>query len=546
MIIDYLDGRPRKSFSADTNTHKKRKSGGIYKLLSLGECLRVAALTRICDNYVLRFDRRGYEGAMTWPDGASHSHIRREDLVKRLVVYIPHWSDMAGILFDEFVAWLKSKEALFSSATTLMVSMCGRGQFTKLPKREKLISVAAATDKELAVSLGHSLLQLTPTAAGVIVSFSECGDRYRMCNELMSELCRGNVTRVLVESRTPRPLIAFRILGVSGLTRIIQGSNTHSSSFAHVAYANASTLKDLSISSVTERQWHILIYGHKNIPVVYESLARLTMEVVKTPRHKAWTAINDEVSFPSLLTLDISGQYLFEDGLLYRGNGKTLMNLCVPPNALAKNLFSQFGILSRNGVTRMNSIHIGRAIFYGQVSLPANMDAPIEQQIRCILRVATTLCIYRSFLIRDNLLAALCSAPTTAALRHLTVEHQFFDLAGILQVIAALPSLVSITSDIRGRVERVDEIPESQQPSALHAKHYPLSRNFRTLRALDTTDMITDQLSIIAMQIAIVCPRFTFMDVCICIRSNFVQNVSLAMVDGPFQPYADSIRRLIE
>ncbi|KAJ2827997.1 hypothetical protein GGI24_002506, partial [Coemansia furcata] len=80
MIIDYLDRRPRKSFSANTNVHNMRKCSVIYKLLSLGECLRVAALIRICDYYELRFDKRGDKGAIAWSDGASHSHIRREDL----------------------------------------------------------------------------------------------------------------------------------------------------------------------------------------------------------------------------------------------------------------------------------------------------------------------------------------------------------------------------------------------------------------------------------------------------------------------------------
>ncbi|KAJ2698882.1 hypothetical protein H4218_003007 [Coemansia sp. IMI 209128] len=81
----------------------------------------------------------------------------------------------------------------------------------------------------------------------------------------------------------------------------------------------------------------------------------------------------------------------------------------------------------------------------------------------------------------DLVFQSLCTAPDTAVLQRLEFGQQWCSADDIIKLLAALPSLVHLSCDIRKLQAEILAIPVSGRPSRLREKYYPLSNNFRTL-----------------------------------------------------------------
>ncbi|KAJ2755973.1 hypothetical protein GGI19_001213 [Coemansia pectinata] len=144
-----------------------------------------------------------------------------------------------------------------------------------------------------------------------------------------------------------------------------------------------------------------------------------------------------------------------------------------------------------------------------------------------------------------NIFNALCTAPSTAILQHLTLFHEQCTLGNIISIVSALPSLVSLTTAIQGSATRIGLIPENEYPGILYEKYYPLSNNFRVVRVLRAEYSDLGDLSTVAMQIAVVCPKFMYVDLPLELREEFGDKATWSSSNDPFKPYGDALRRLI-
>ncbi|KAJ2046077.1 hypothetical protein H4S04_005252, partial [Coemansia sp. S16] len=92
---------------------------------------------------------------------------------------------------------------------------------------------------------------------------------------------------------------------------------------------------------------------------------------------------------------------------------------------------------------------------------------------------------------------------------------------------------------------RIGLIPENEHPSVLHDKQYPLSINFRVLRILGAEYTNIGKVSILAMQVAVICPSFARVDIPSGERNEFRGKVAWLSRNGIFKPYGAALRRLI-
>ncbi|KAJ2859548.1 hypothetical protein GGH94_006050 [Coemansia aciculifera] len=365
-VVEYLEGRSTNLRDSNLDKHN-RNMKVLRPFLRVSEYWRAAALASICDNCEIRFDDspKGYSVRYhALPAGFPFPQHRGETLVKLVFVRAPSMCDIYGRKFRTR-SWLELDFPIFPSATKLIVYQTEdepKSIFDGWPVRN-----AEPVDRnKVMVDFARSLRQLTPVATGVVMSFLFLGSTNKtdkknkgLCNILVSELCRGKVARICVESRTGPALPSFKLNAISGLTCIRQGANMVSAPFVHLAYGNARTLRELSIRLEVEADWRTLIYGGTTAPAVYSSLASLTIKIVEIPYGTSWAAIEDAGPFPVLRKLDVTGEYPFEDGLFFSGNGSTLQDLNIPYGAVKKNIFGRFGVLERSGVTQMSSIALG-------------------------------------------------------------------------------------------------------------------------------------------------------------------------------------------
>ncbi|KAJ2491193.1 hypothetical protein IWW37_002544 [Coemansia sp. RSA 2050] len=366
-----------------------------------------------------------------------------------------------------------------------------------------------------------------------------------LCNVLVSELCKGGVSRVEMDSAPGCSLPSFQLPGVSGLTGLIQGTGQVCAPFARIAYLNASTLKKLVLRSTTKTDWLALIYGDSKAPVVYASLTSLILKLDDIPRHTTWAKIEDVALFPTLVQLSIHGIYPFEDDLLYRGNGGSLQSLRTPFRVVSGNIMGSYDVFKRSGVTRMNMIELDTVTDVDNLIIAEQGNTAIKQQIDCMLLVVTQL-----RLANDTpdmqLFKAIKMAPRTAVLEHLMFCNLPFNTDNIIEVISALPSLVSLGCRLKRYFTNVKALPANKQPSVLHERHYPLSSNFRKLVIIaDEDDASAKQVAVVAMQLAVMCPKLAFVDMPPDMRKVFRREIAWAMANQPFKPYADSLRRLV-
>ncbi|KAJ2062813.1 hypothetical protein GGI17_002201 [Coemansia sp. S146] len=396
----------------------------------------------------------------------------------------------------------------------------------------------------------------------------------------------------------------LKLRSVSGLTTITQGVDTSCVPFAQLAYLNANTLKELNIRSADESNWHDIIYGDTKTPAVYSSLTKFLLGIPMNPYRTIWAAIEDAVSFPALLELDVSGDYPFNDDLLFRGNGGTLQKLAFPFRALARNVLGRFNVFSRSGVTRMNLIDIDAVDNVDEDLIVGQASACIAQQIHSILE-ATKILFLWSDTDDEHMLNAIKTAPSTAVLQELELYYLPLDADDMLSIISALPSLVTLTCEIDGSVRDIEALLANEHhPAAFCEKYRPLNSNFRRIYILhggngSWTDLESDsedddnyecsccggfhygsdedycgiddsddgyddvdddesdgedvkfdrdslakEIAVVAAQIAVLCPNFRHV-LTRDMRDEFSREIALAMANDSFLPYANSLERLI-
>ncbi|KAJ2068862.1 hypothetical protein GGI08_000650 [Coemansia sp. S2] len=268
------------------------------------------------------------------------------------------------------------------------------------------------------------------------------------------------------------------------------------------------------------------------------------MGVGNIPFHTSWAAINNVEPFPALSTLEISEEYPFGDGLLFRGNGATLKNLRIPFCVISRNALGKSGIVGHNGVRQMNSVIIGVPTDSAKTFTHNRVGDAIRQQVHRLLEVTTTLKL-RKDMTDFHVVSAICTAPGTAIIQHLEFTSLSFDLDRVIEIVSALPSLVSLTCQVHGTGTRLKSIPEDKLPSTLHAKHYPLSSKFRRLRLTKHASLPAIELVLVAMLIAILCPNLSHVKLRPYCRTAFCNAVNEAMAKTSFQPYVDSLQRLL-
>ncbi|KAJ2102723.1 hypothetical protein GGI09_001065 [Coemansia sp. S100] len=631
-VVDYLEERPRNTFDTDIDIDlvEYNEAKTVRPLLWVSERWRVAALSIICDNCEVNFDSS-----------------------PRVVVLAPSWSDIGSRKFR--ITPSLPKFPIFPSAATLMVCLdeddvnpqkAGRGVASTA-------SAAPPNRNKETVDFVRSIRRLTPAATGVVVFFrspSSTNKKNRgQCNTLLMQLCQGKTTRLHVQTWTDCTLSSLKLRSVSGLTSITQGLITACAPFAQLVHLNTGTLKEINLKNVDESDWRTIIYGDTETLAIYSSLTKLGLLPAEAPYDRTWAAIEDAVSFPALVELDLMDDYPFNDDLLFRGNGRTLRKLCIPFRVLTKNVLGRFNVFSRSGVTRMNLVDIDIAAGQDSAILLGQASTHIVQQIPSILE-ATTMLYLQGDTANKHMLNAVKSAPATTVLQSLELYNPPLDACDILSIILAIPSLVTLTCEIDGSVASIEALSASEHPTSLHEKYSSLNSNFRQLYVLDDDDddnddaeddwsdendsddlhgvhecpccggfhydskddilndiygdhyygdgysdidyededmdndnkdddedddeyedmddeneedegedddedegeddeadkdLLAREIAVVAVQIAVLCPNFKHVDLPEEMRNEFSREVALAMANGPFLPYANSLERLI-
>ncbi|KAJ2862849.1 hypothetical protein GGH94_004004 [Coemansia aciculifera] len=207
------------------------------------------------------------------------------------------------------------------------------------------------------------------------------------------------------------------------------------------------------------------------------------------------------------------------------------------------NAFSRFYIFKHSSIMRMNKIRIGAVTDLDRTFVVENVGVRIEQQMYSVLEASTMLKLdgdttnFRMFI-------AICTASSTAILQHLELANFKCTTDDIIQLVAALPSLVSPTCEVRGTVASIAAIPTSENPASLQAKYNPLSSNFKKLSVSWDADSVAENIAHAAIPLAIVCPAFVYVDISPNLRYAFSHEVSWATFRHLYKSYADSLLRL--
>ncbi|KAJ2060267.1 hypothetical protein GGH13_006812, partial [Coemansia sp. S155-1] len=402
--------------------------------------------------------------------------------------------------------------------------------------------------REQVASVARSLMRLVPAAVDVdmtVCTINDVEPNFKQLYEwLAMELCRGRTSSLSIYSWRNKYTLQLTLSDISGLTSITQGLNVSNTTFTMLAYRNASTLKTLEVRISVEEDWLDLIYGDANVLAVYADLVSLTLDISEEPYSALWTTFDNVEPFPALAKLDVHGGYPFDDDMLFRGNGNTLQSLRLPFGVVADNVLGRFDVLRRSGVTRMNSVRIGKIAEIDDVFVASNAGLPIEKQMHRILEVTSSL-----VLLNDttdlHLYHSLLSAPNTAILQHLEFCNLVFNVTNIFQVVSALPSLSSFKCRINCHAPEIVLIPVSERPRTLYDKFHPLSHNLRALVALDNESDSAEGLAHVAMLLAVVCPSLRTVEVPPIARNEFSREIAWSMLNATYKPYADRLNGLI-
>ncbi|KAJ2893763.1 hypothetical protein IWW38_002775 [Coemansia aciculifera] len=552
-VVEYLEGRSSNSFNADMAKYNEGKSV-LAPLLTVGERWCAAALASLCNNCLVKFDYASESVRVTypaWPEDAPNPRVRKNHLAKRVVVSAPLWEEMCDGKFCKAIERPEYEGLVFLSATTLELRL--NKEVVRVPtsaSRPNLASTPASVSditEEQVARFVRSVRSLTPAASGVTIAYESIADSSGNTDDLyftlLTELYRVDITRMQAYSITGKPTL-FGMTMPTGLASIVHGSDMVCYQFGWLAYYNSSTLRSLDIRLQTEDDWYALLYRDTDRLVEFECLESLRIHIYDASYTTTWAAIADAAPFPVLSTLYVSGGYPFDDDVLFKGNGQTMKSLRLPFSALARNALGRFNVLKRKGAERLSAVRIGAYFEEDEAFVAELAVVPIEQQIYSIMEVAVVVSTTEDT--PDlHIYDAIIGAPKTSNLRHLELGRLNLYIAGVIDIISALPTLTSLACDLQEPRLTAMTSPDSKSPSDLHAKHYPLSSNLRKIRVRYTTTATPSDLAKIAMLIAILCPKLVHVDIAPDLRDDFSREIAWGTYSRPFEPYADSIRRLI-
>ncbi|KAJ2254136.1 hypothetical protein GGI13_002324 [Coemansia sp. RSA 455] len=551
-IVEYLDCRSKYLFNSNGDTSIISRFD-LFPLLSVSERWRKAALESLYDFCHLNFNQSHkipVVASPLLPTGFPLSWTGNAHLVKHVCVESTLEKALSEGFFCAPLTKLQNEGIVFSAATSLALSLAiPTEQYPSTddgprPANSGVLSL----NKVLAANFARSIKRLIPSATDIAVFIPSIGiaeiNYTLLCNLLVSTLCQGGVKGVHVYAEEATIPISLDVQGLSGLVRICQGIGVSYTLFALLAYHNAGTLQMLGIRLDAEADWRNLVYGGTKVPAIFNSLAVLALMIGGTPYETTWTAIDNVAPFPVLYTLKVSGGYPFDDDLLFRGNGKTMKNLCLPFHALSRNVLGRFKVLSRNGDSHMNSVHIGFVGLEDNAFVAGRGDALIRQQLRRVLETSAALDISRDTP-QMLALATIIATPSTHTLQHLDFGGSSICVSGMIKVIAALPGLVSLTCEVDGPDLVAGVKPTGVYLQGLCEKHYPLSKFFKVLRLSPRCSIRFEKLASVAVHIAILCPSFAFVDMPPNYRKSFSREIAWNMVNKPFDSYASSFRHLM-
>ncbi|KAJ2584386.1 hypothetical protein GGH95_000420 [Coemansia sp. RSA 1836] len=541
MIVEYLEGRSRNAFYANIDDHNMYKAA-LAPLLLVSQHWRTAALASICDNCSLRYDKSCDTVEVTypaWPAYLSYPSSDKSNLVRHVVVKISSWIDMHDGALSEPLAERERKYSVFPSATVLELRL-GKQLYEKYCK-------VPENGKERTACFARSLLRVAPAADNVRVVIRYINEDQNNCNELydtlVSEMCQANAKTLYIHSLFREIPIPLKLHGASELTSIMHDVDSFHDTFARLAYLNVRSLRTLCIWLDNESNWVHLLYDDDNVPAVYRSLAKLSLQISKCPYEvrdsEPWMAIDGVEPFPSLVELSVADGYPFVDDLLFRGNGKSMLTLSLPLKAISNNVLGRYGVLECGGVGRVNRICIGKASHRSTEYVNEQDAASIRPQVHCILETAAALHLW-SDTSKYHILSAIISAPGTAVLQRLEIWNLELDAVHILHLIRALPSLVVIACDICQAGAGIAVIPAPEHSSSHFLGQDPLRNDLWKLRVPYTTIASASRIAEVAMAVATACPNFLYVDMAPRLRKEFSCHISRAS-----QSYPDSIGRPI-
>ncbi|KAJ2833937.1 hypothetical protein GGI24_000626 [Coemansia furcata] len=573
MIIEYVERRPRNTFNDSIRKHNVTKKL-LRPLLHVSEIWRRAAVRSFCDNCVIRL--KYFRDSVdikypAWPTGLTYPKVHRSNLVKRVVIWAPYWKEVTDERFNIYTANLRGKgnEVVFPSATSMV--LCNRRIREQRPYRtvirifgnrnadpEPAPKPIVPINPELVVNFARFLLRLAPDVTSLTsiyhVDNEIQSNPAHPCDMLLSEICKGGSIKSLrAKSFYDSTRVTLHSLPITGLTTLTHESSMVFPAFARLAQLNARTLVSLSIGLYEHNDWPALVLSNE-APIVFPLLSSLIIKVPQGLRFRHDTVlppIDNVAPFPRISRLEIHGCYPFGDDVFFRGNGATLKTLRIPIYGIGCRALSRFNVLNRSGVTRMDVVCIDimddyytdRQVFNNMFS--ETEDGGIGEQFPAILEVATTLKLM-SDTRQMHFFNNICMAPSTSVVQHLTITKPELSTMQIIKIIFGLPTLISFACNLsKASAASAESIPPAEIPRVLHEKYYPLSHNFKTLRASRGGTVSTNRMAIAAAQIAAICPSFVFVDVLPGLRKDLKLKIGVAISKANFKPFADSVRHLL-
>ncbi|KAJ2910446.1 hypothetical protein GGI21_000865, partial [Coemansia aciculifera] len=345
--------------------------------------------------------------------------------------------------------------------------------------------------KEQVVSFARSVRSLTPAATCVTIAYEFVSDSSENASDLHStlvtELYRGGITRMGIYSITGRSPL---------------------------------TLQRLAIKPASKDNWRTLLYGGTEDPASFGCLEYLTIRISKSSHTRTWTAAADVAPFPILSTLNVSGGYPFDDDVLFRGNGQTMQSLRLPFSALARNALGRFNVLKRNGAGELKDVCIGRISNADNTFIAGLAVVLIKRQIHSVLEVAavlSTTCDTTDV----HIYKAIIDMPRTSVLQHLRLGMLRIGVVGVISIASALPSLVSLTCDLKEPQITAMTSPGSKSLGDLRKRHLVWKSNLREIRVPYSTTTTATDLAKIAKIIAILHPKLVHVDIAPQLRNAF-------------------------
>ncbi|KAJ2255447.1 hypothetical protein GGI13_001613 [Coemansia sp. RSA 455] len=248
--------------------------------------------------------------------------------------------------------------------------------------------------------------------------------------------------------------------------------------------------------------------------------------------------------FPNLISLKLDILYPFGDDVLFRGNSATLQFMEVTPDPVFLTTLSDYKVFDEGKYKKLRHLCLTEMINeYIDTTAPAPLMTTFLNNLAGSVQ---TMDLEITVEAKDLIAMVAADRQRFRDLQILKAHSTHMSLFDILCLLKGLPSLVRLDCGVADMGSELDHVAPEDLPDYVVSNYSDIGKHFQSWRADFGRGSNYSRVTVYAMLLGMVCPKFTRVESPYTNVSSYCEDISKALRSSAFHKYALRLGKLLE